>query len=85
MATVIPPPSKRRRVEVAEKARQQQEIQAIPDGLGNIRIQFVDLKGQKTGPPVSVPLADASVKNLELLLNTLEGNVCKQEIRVREY
>lgn len=82
MATVGPPPSKRQRVEVAEKARQQQEIQTIPEGLGNVRIQFIDHTGQKTGAPVSVAVVNASVKNLELLVNTLQGNVGKQELRI---
>lgn len=76
MATVVPPPSKRQRVAIAENARQQQDIQTIPDGLGSIRVQFFDqATGKATGPAVSVPVADASVKNLETLLNTLQENV----------
>ena len=76
MATVVPPPSKRRRVAEAEKAREQQEIDTIPDDLGSIRVQFIDqATGQAAGAPVSIPVADATVKNLELLLNTLQSNV----------
>lgn len=76
MATVLPPPSKRQRTAVAERTRAQQDIGAIPDNLGSIRVQFIDqATGQSTGAPVSVPVVDATVKNLELLLNTLQGNV----------
>jgi len=76
MATVLPPPSKRQRLQIAEKARQQQEIQTIPDNLGSIRVQFFDqTTGNATGPAVAVPIVDATVKNLETLLNTLKGNV----------
>ncbi|KAL2215035.1 ribosome biogenesis protein Rsa4 [Thermoascus aurantiacus ATCC 26904] len=75
MATLVPPPSKRQKREIAEKARQQQEIESIPDNLGSIRVQFFDqATGEATGPAVAVPVADATVKNLETLLNTLQGN-----------
>lgn len=76
MATIIPPASKRQRIAVAEKAREQQDIDSIPDNLGSIRVQFVDeSNGQPTGAPVSIAVADATVRNLELLLNTLQSNV----------
>jgi ribosome assembly protein 4 len=76
MATLIPPPSKRQKVAAAEKAREQQEIQSIPTDLGSVRVQFFDQgTGNATGPAVSVPVADANTKNLETLLNTLQGNV----------
>lgn len=76
MATLLPPPSKRQKVAQAEKAREQQEIQSIPTDLGSVRVQFFDqATGNATGPAVSVPVADAKVKNLETLLNTLQGNV----------
>lgn len=76
MATTLPPPTKRQRTAVAEKAREQQDIDTIPNNLGSIRVQFYDqASGQCTGPAVSVPVADATVKNLELLLNTLQRNV----------
>lgn len=76
MATVIPPPNKKQRTLVAEKTREQQEIDRIPENFGSVRVQFLDqATGQQTGGQVSIPVADATVKNLELLLNTLQGNV----------
>lgn len=76
MATVLPPPNKRQRTILAEKTREQQEIDRIPENLGSIRVQFLDqATGQQTGGQVSIPIVDATVKNLELLLNTLQGNV----------
>lgn len=76
MATIVLPPSKRQRTAVAEKAKEQQEVDTIPDDLGSVRIQFFDqATGQASGAPVSVPVADATAKNLELLLNTLQRNV----------
>ncbi len=76
MATALPPPSKRQRLEGAEKSRQQQEIQTIPDNLGSIRVQFFDqTSGNATGPAVAVPIVNTTVKNLETLLNALQGNV----------
>jgi len=75
MATVAPPPSKRQKLEASEKARNQAEVAAIPENLGSIRVQFVDQStGTITGPLVSVPVQDATVRNLENLLNTLQGN-----------
>ena len=76
MATLFPPPGKRQKREIAEKAQQQQAIELIPADLGSIRVQFFDqATGTATGPAVSVPVADATVKNLETLLNALQGNV----------
>lgn len=76
MATIIPPPSKRQKLEASEKTRLQAEIATIPDNLGSIRVQFVDQStGGTTGPVVSIPVQDATVRNLENLLNTLQGNV----------
>ena len=76
MTTFAPPPSKRQKLDLSEKARAQAEAAIIPDGLGSIRVQFVDQStGSATGPVVAVPVQDASVKNLENLLNTLQGNV----------
>lgn len=76
MATLVPPPSKRQRLAASEKAKQQQDIQTIPDNLGSVRVQFFDqATGKASGPAVAVPIADASVRNLEILLNTLQGNV----------
>lgn len=76
MATLVPPPSKRQKVAQGENAREQQEIASIPTDLGSVRVQFFDqATGNATGPAVSVPVADANTKNLETLLNTLQGNV----------
>ena len=77
MTTTLPPLSKRQRTLVAEKAREQQQIEAIPEDLGSIRVQFYDQASDNhaTGAPISIPVADATVKNLELLLNTLQRNV----------
>ena len=82
MATVLPPPNKRQRTGLAEKTREQQEIDRIPDNLGSVRVQFLDqATGQPTGGQVAIPVADATVTNLELLLNTLQGNVCVSYIK----
>lgn len=76
MATVLPPPSKRQKTAIAEKAQKQQDVEIIPSGLGSIRVQFSSQgNGRPVGAPVSVPVADATVNNLELLLNTIQGNV----------
>lgn len=84
MATLLPPPTKRQRTEAGEKARQQQDVEGIPADLGSIRVQFFDqATGSATGPAVSVPVADATVKNLETLLNTLQGNVGTQVLVYR--
>ncbi|KAL8660173.1 MAG: hypothetical protein Q9202_006769 [Teloschistes flavicans] len=84
MATLIPPPSKRQRVAVAEKAREQQDIDTIPGHLGSVRIHFFDQStGKATGAPVAIPVADATVKNLELLLNTLQGNEATERVPYR--
>ena len=81
MATAVPPPSKRQRTVVAERAREQQDVDIIPFNLGSIRIQFVDQStGESSGAPTSVPVADATVKNLELLLNALQKNVSESDI-----
>lgn len=77
MATVVPPPSKRQKTEALEKTQSLQEADTIPSGLGNIRLQFNDQSsGQAVGAPIQVPVEDATLRNLELLLNTLQGNVC---------
>jgi hypothetical protein len=80
MATVVPPPSKRQRTDAADRAREQQDIEQIPSDAGTLRLQFFDeTTGLPIGDgPVLVPVADANPKNLELLLNTLQGHVsCK--------
>jgi ribosome assembly protein 4 len=77
MATVVPPPSKRQRTDAANRAREQQDIEEIPADAGTLRLQFFDeTTGLQIGQgPVLVPVVDASPKNLELLLNTLQGHV----------
>lgn len=76
MTTTLPPPSKRQRLEIADKTRNQQDISSVPQDLGSVRVQFFDqTTGNSTGSAVAVPIADATVKNLETLLNTLQGNV----------
>ncbi|TID27451.1 wd repeat protein [Venturia nashicola] len=78
MATVLPPPSKRQKREALEKS----SIQAVPETIpeGSVRVNFVDrATGESTGPSISVPLSQASVKNLELLLNSLQGNTEAQD------
>lgn len=78
MATVLPPPSKRQKLAAAIEQKEQVERDRIPDDLGSIRVQFVDqATGKTTGAPVSLPIAQANVKNLELLLNSLQGQVGK--------
>lgn len=78
MATVLPPPSKRQRTAAAERAGKQQEPEAIPENLGSIRVHFTDsITGNAVGNgPVLIPVADANVKNLELLVNSILGHVC---------
>jgi hypothetical protein len=76
MATVVPPPSKRQKLEAADKSQREAEFARIPDDLGSVRIQFVDqASGNATGPVVAVPVKDATVKNLETVLNTIQGRV----------
>ncbi|KAL9117159.1 MAG: hypothetical protein Q9187_006307 [Circinaria calcarea] len=84
MATVIPPPSKRQRTAIAERAREQQDVKEIPDNLGSVRVQFFDqATGKSTGGAISIPVADATVKNLELLVNSLLGNHASERIPYR--
>ena len=76
MATIIPPPSKRQRTAAAQKTREQQDVDTVPDNLGSVKIQFVDHgTGKASAAPVLVPVADATVKNLELILNSLQKKV----------
>lgn len=78
MSTVLPPPSKRQRTDAAEKARVQQDLEEVPADAGSLRLQFYDeTTGLPIGQgPVLVPVADATPKNLELLVNALLGHVC---------
>jgi ribosome assembly protein 4 len=74
MATVVPPPSKRQRREGIERTKVQQDVAAVlaPD-TGSFRARFIDGDGAQLADTIEVPLADASEKNVSLLLNTLLG------------
>ncbi|MCJ1376725.1 hypothetical protein MMC20_007970 [Loxospora ochrophaea] len=75
MATVLPPPSKRQRLDAETRAREQQPVAEPQADLGNVRVQFYDQATGKAGlGPISIPVASATVKNLELLLNSLQEN-----------
>jgi ribosome assembly protein 4 len=77
MATVVPPPSKRQKLAAFQKAERAVEDARIPEDLGSVRVQFVDQStGKATGPSVAIPVKDATVKNLETLLNSIQENVC---------
>lgn len=76
MATVVPPPSKRQKRETLARTQTQQDVDAVTPGLeGSFKARFVDGDGQQLAEVIEVPLADASEKNLTLLLNTLLGKV----------
>lgn len=76
MATVPPPPSKRQKLAAEANKTLEEEAQRIPDNLGNVRVQFVDAgTGKVTGTPVSIPVAQATAKNLEVLVNDLKRGV----------
>lgn len=70
MSTVVPPPSKRQRREDLAKQSVQQDVTPVQGPVGSFKARFLDSDGNQTGV-VEVPLADASEKNLSLLLNTL--------------
>lgn len=76
MATIVPPPSKRQKLAVDAAQQRANDDRKIPEGLGSVRVQFVDeSNGQNSGAPVAVPVSQANVKNLELLLNSIQGVV----------
>ncbi|KAM3434872.1 hypothetical protein MY4824_005202 [Beauveria thailandica] len=58
------------RREELERSRVQQDVTAVPGPEGSFKARFVDPDGNQQAL-VEVPLADASEKNLSLLLNTL--------------
>lgn len=76
MATVLPPPSKRQRLAAEARARvEEEERTTIPDNLGRVRVRFHDhTSGEPTGPAVYIELKDATVKNLEILANNIDGH-----------
>jgi ribosome assembly protein 4 len=77
MATLLPPPSKRQRREELERSQVQQDVTAVSAAdLGSFKARFVDADGNQMTNVVEIPLADATEKNVSLLLNTLLGRVC---------
>lgn len=76
MATVLPPPSKRQKRENLERTQIQQDVTAVATGpAGSFKARFLDSDGKQMADVIEVPLADASEKNLSLLLNTLLARV----------
>lgn len=72
MATAVPPPSKRQRREELERTTTQADITAIlPPDNGSFKARFIDSDGAQMTDVIEVPLADATEKNVSLLLNTL--------------
>ena len=77
MATFVPPPSKRQKREDLERSRIQQDVTTIAGPVGSVKTRFLDPDGNQMTDTIEVPLADASEKNLSLLLNTLLERVCQ--------
>ena len=76
MATVVPPPSKRRRTELAELSEQQQNADRIPSDAGSVRVQFKDQEsGEQVGASILVPLERSGVENLEQIYQSLSNQV----------
>ncbi|KIH91948.1 ribosome assembly protein 4 [Sporothrix brasiliensis 5110] len=74
MATLVPPPPKRQRREEIARTKVQQDVNALlPPDHGSFKARFIDADGQQMADVVEVPIADASEKNVSLLLNTLLG------------
>ncbi|KKA28409.1 hypothetical protein TD95_000235 [Thielaviopsis punctulata] len=74
MSTLLPPPSKRQRREQLERQTKQQDVStAAAKDIGSFKARFVDAEGTQLADVIEVPLADASEKNISLLLNTLMG------------
>lgn len=84
MATVLPPPSKRQKRETLERSQVQQDVTLASAGpAGSFKARFLDSDGKQMADVIEVPLADASEKNLSLLLNTLMTRVCLKLARAR--
>ena len=82
MATVAPPPSKRQRRENLERSQVQQDVTATDSkDFGSFKARFVDSDGNQMAGVVEIPVADATEKNVSLLLNTLLGRVRKSRSR----
>lgn len=76
MSTVLPPPSKRQKREQLEKTQKQADVAAIVLGEdGSFKARFVDSDGNQLTEAIEIPLAEASEKNISLLLNTMLGKV----------
>ncbi|KAI0125618.1 WD domain-containing protein [Xylariales sp. AK1849] len=73
MATVLPPPSKRRRREALERTQVQADVTPAPLEAGSFKARFIDGDSNQLAEVVEIPLADSSEKNVSLLLNTLLG------------
>lgn len=75
MATVVPPPSKRQRREDVARTSTQADLSTIlPPDNGSFKARFIDASnGSPLADTIEIPLADASEKNVSLLLNTLLG------------
>ena len=81
MATVVPPPSKRQRREALERSQVQQDVTPPTIEAGSFKARFVDNDGNQLAETIEVPLADATEKNVSLLLNTLLGRVRSLHVR----
>ncbi|PSR80228.1 WD repeat-containing protein [Coniella lustricola] len=75
MATVVPPPSKRQRREDVARTSTQADLSTIlPPDNGSFKARFIDASnGAPLADAIEIPLADATEKNVSLLLNTLLG------------
>ena len=85
MSTAIPPPSKRQRREHLELTQTQQDVSAAATTeMGSFKARFVDGDGNQMADVIEIPLADASEKNISLLLNTLLARVSLGESKTGE-
>jgi len=72
MATAAPPPSKRQKREQIERTQTQQDVTPIlATDLGSFKAHFVDSDGNQLADVIEINFADASEKNVSVLLNTL--------------
>lgn len=76
MATVLPPPPKRQRREEIERTQVQQDVSPLlATDLGSFKANFVDGDGNQMTDVIEINFADATEKNVSMLLNTLLGRV----------
>ncbi|KAK1829988.1 WD40-repeat-containing domain protein [Podospora conica] len=74
MATVLPPPPKRQRREEIERTQVQQDVSPLlATDLGSFKANFVDGDGNQMTDVIEINFADATEKNVSMLLNTLLG------------